>query len=455
MTTRLTPRRSLRPFARPSSCRRRPSAAFSFLLEAEDVTPVGNDRTYRNLGYGSLDNGVRDRPVIADPALTAINQAAAKPGARAGRVHARPDGTSDRRPAFRRRGRLASASPGLRCRGSRRLPGLGLDASLRFPRPRPSDHRRRGADGVPRNPRLRPGGSRATWPCSATCWTTKGRAPWPTRRPTGAPATTARTTPARRPSCGNSSTSVQSDWADHPGSVDLDYQKTGIGFTRGDISVRAVREALDGDGTYGFRTPLATLHGFNGWTDKFLGTPANGLVDFYLRLDHNLDTWNWTVRWHQFRSAVGSMDYGSEIDAMAVWNTPWKQDFGIKLAQYDADEFEHRYVQGLGVDLLERQPAIRRRPLTSTAASAPFRARPPSRRGPVTAPAATVRRVREPPPRRGRGFRRVPAARPLPAPCRGVRPRAEPSSNCSTPARRASRGRGRRRSLRSADASGR
>ena len=33
------------------------------------------------------------------------------------------------------------------------------------------------------------------------------------------------------------------------------------------------------------------------------------------------------------------MDYGSEIDAMAVWNTPWKQDFGIKLAQYNADEW--------------------------------------------------------------------------------------------------------------------
>ena len=51
---------------------------FSFLLEAEDVTPVGNDRTYRNLGHGGLDNGVRDRPIIADPALTAINQAAAR-----------------------------------------------------------------------------------------------------------------------------------------------------------------------------------------------------------------------------------------------------------------------------------------------------------------------------------------------------------------------------------------
>ena len=241
---------------------------FSFLLEAEEVTPVGNDSTYRNLGYGGLDNGVRDRPVIADPALTAINQAAAK---------------LERGPVAFTLGRTELLIGDQRFVGAvgwrqhhQAFDAAALDGS-----------RDAGAASV-------------LWELQYA---------------------------------------VQSDWADHPGSVDLDYQKTGIGFTRGDISVRAVREALDGDGTYGFRTPLATLHGFNGWTDKFLGTPANGLVDVYLRLDHNLDTWNWTVRWHQFRSAVGSMDYGTEIDAMAVWNTPWAQDFGIKLAQYDADGF--------------------------------------------------------------------------------------------------------------------
>ena len=28
-----------------------------------------------------------------------------------------------------------------------------------------------------------------------------------------------------------------------------------------------------------FRTPLATLHRFQGWTDKFLGTPPAGVED--------------------------------------------------------------------------------------------------------------------------------------------------------------------------------
>ena len=311
---------------------------FSFLLEAEEVTPVGNDSTYRNLGYGGLDNGVRDRPVIADPALTAINQAAAK---------------LERGPVAFTLGRTELLIGDQRFVGAvgwrqhhQAFDAAALDAKLA------ADwtlryafldraHRITGAEEAmgshvlyvsgPAGP-----GTLALFgylldyerPGAAANSTSNWGVSYNGSRDAGAASVLWELQYA-----------VQSDWADHPGSVDLDYQKTGIGFTRGDVSVRAVREALDGDGTYGFRTPLATLHGFNGWTDKFLGTPADGLVDVYLRLDHNLDTWNWTIRWHQFRSAVGSMDYGTEIDAMAVWNTPWTQDFGIKLAQYDADEF--------------------------------------------------------------------------------------------------------------------
>ena len=38
-------------------------------------------------------------------------------------------------------------------------------------------------------------------------------------------------------------------------------------------------ERLEGNGTVALQTPLATLHAFNGWADKFLSTPANGLRD--------------------------------------------------------------------------------------------------------------------------------------------------------------------------------
>lgn len=311
---------------------------FSFLLEAEDVTAVGNDRTYRNLGYGGLDNGVRDRPFIADPALTAINQAAAR---------------LERGPVAFTLGRTELLIGDQRFVGAvgwrqhhQAFDAAALDASLA------SDwtlryafldraHRITGAEepmgshaihvSGPAGP-----GNLAVFgylldyerPGAEANSTSNWGVSYDGSRDAGAASVLWELQYA-----------VQQDWADHPGSFDVDYQKTGIGFSRGDVSVRAVREALDGDGAYAFRTPLATLHGFNGWTDKFLSTPADGLVDVYLRLDQNLDTWNWTLRWHQFRSAIGSMDYGTEIDAMAVWNTPWNQDFGIKLAQYSAEEF--------------------------------------------------------------------------------------------------------------------
>ncbi len=37
-------------------------------------------------------------------------------------------------------------------------------------------------------------------------------------------------------------------------------------------------EYMEGDGTRAFSTPLATLHKFDGWADKFLTTPPNGLA---------------------------------------------------------------------------------------------------------------------------------------------------------------------------------
>ena len=38
----------------------------------------------------------------------------------------------------------------------------------------------------------------------------------------------------------------------------------------------------------GFTTPLATLHKFQGWADKFLTTPPNGIEDMYVNAIVNL-----------------------------------------------------------------------------------------------------------------------------------------------------------------------
>ncbi|NBB93323.1 MAG: alginate export family protein [Gammaproteobacteria bacterium] len=78
----------------------------------------------------------------------------------------------------------------------------------------------------------------------------------------------------------------------------------------------AGHERLGGDGGYAFQTPLATLHAFNGWTDQFLATPADGLVDTYAAAGTKIGEWIGLLKLHDFRSDRGSTDYGREYGVM-------------------------------------------------------------------------------------------------------------------------------------------
>ena len=88
-----------------------------------------------------------------------------------------------------------------------------------------------------------------------------------------------------------------------------------------------------------FRTPLATLHAFQGWADKFLATPDGGIDDFYVTVKGKAGKWNLTGVYHDFSAETGSGDYGTEIDFSAA--RPINDNYGLllKAAFYDADEF--------------------------------------------------------------------------------------------------------------------
>jgi hypothetical protein len=79
-------------------------------------------------------------------------------------------------------------------------------------------------------------------------------------------------------------------------------------------------ERLEGDGVKGFTTPLATLHRFQGWADKFLTTPVNGIVDIYANAGYQkkgfgpLETLSLTASWHDYESERLNIDYGTELD---------------------------------------------------------------------------------------------------------------------------------------------
>jgi hypothetical protein len=71
------------------------------------------------------------------------------------------------------------------------------------------------------------------------------------------------------------------------------------------------------DGTAQFKTPLATLHKWNGWADVFLSSGGrNGLQDAYVTLAPKLP---WELKmllvYHHFRADEGGYTLGNEFDA--------------------------------------------------------------------------------------------------------------------------------------------
>lgn len=70
-----------------------------------------------------------------------------------------------------------------------------------------------------------------------------------------------------------------------------------------------------GGGRASFRTPLATLHAFNGWDDIFLTTPTDGLCDLYGYAQITLPA-QIPVRfvYHKYDADYGGGDYGQEFD---------------------------------------------------------------------------------------------------------------------------------------------
>jgi len=114
----------------------------------------------------------------------------------------------------------------------------------------------------------------------------------------------------------------QTNYAGNPLSISLNYW-----LGEGSVSYKGLTgligyEVLEGNGTIGFATPLATLHAFNGWADMFLTTPANGLKDFYLKAAYVLPadfiemrSLTATAFYHDFTTDNLSQGIGSEWDA--------------------------------------------------------------------------------------------------------------------------------------------
>ena len=123
---------------------------------------------------------------------------------------------------------------------------------------------------------------------------------------------------------------------------DANYLALEAGKKIGKVNIKVGFESLGSDnGNFGFSTPLATLHKFNGFADQFLGTPAQGLQDVYVKLSGKVAGGKWLAAYHDFssdESLAGVDDLGSELNLVYARKFGKNYSGGIKYADYNAGD---------------------------------------------------------------------------------------------------------------------
>jgi len=128
------------------------------------------------------------------------------------------------------------------------------------------------------------------------------------------------------------------------GTTDFDAEYVFLegAVSSGGITTKLGYEVLGSDDSaYGFSTPLATLHKFNGWSDQFLGTPQQGLVDAYISISGKALKGKWALIYHDFEAddpSAGIDDLGDEIDLLFARKFAKHYNAGIKYASYSAGD---------------------------------------------------------------------------------------------------------------------
>ncbi len=132
-------------------------------------------------------------------------------------------------------------------------------------------------------------------------------------------------------------------------SYDADYKLAELGlvwgFGEGEFALSPMLgyESLGSDdGAYGLQTPYATKHAFNGWADQFLVTPKEGLVDQYVLLGFDWNTYaiKTMLQYHDYESQSDNLttksrlNLGSETSVQAIKTFGPKWAVGAKYSVY-------------------------------------------------------------------------------------------------------------------------
>lgn len=139
----------------------------------------------------------------------------------------------------------------------------------------------------------------------------------------------------------------QSDHAGNPNDYAANYYTADASIEVKAFKIGGGYEVLGADNgaaLTSFQTPLATLHKFNGWADKFLVTPPGGLRDSYGSIGYGwtkagpFDAIALTAAYHRFDSDRLGQHYGDEIDAQLLVKRGRTAAY-LKYADYRASGF--------------------------------------------------------------------------------------------------------------------
>ncbi len=116
-----------------------------------------------------------------------------------------------------------------------------------------------------------------------------------------------------------------------------EYQFVELGIKFNTIMLLANYEVLGSDKEgYGFQTPLASQHEFNGWSDIWTETPDQGLEDINIKLLTSAWSTNFVAAYHDYRANQNGDDFGSEVNLSAIRKFADRYTLGVKYASFTA-----------------------------------------------------------------------------------------------------------------------
>lgn len=136
----------------------------------------------------------------------------------------------------------------------------------------------------------------------------------------------------------------QSDMGSNPNNYSEWYGWYELGAAYKGYSLSAVHERLGGNGTAAVQSPLASLHSFNGWAEKFSTKPNTGLLDYYLVLKGPIPLpWEghklkFETQYHQFDAETTGDDIGHEWDLGFWYNPAEDHTIGLHMGSFYGDD---------------------------------------------------------------------------------------------------------------------